>query len=381
MTAGCERAAVIPRLRERLDQARIPSLDGIRAIAVFLVILYHFGFGRINGGLGVEMFFTLSGFLITWSLLRENAKTGRISFRAFYKRRTLRIFPAFYVFWLFGLIVYLARGHQIPWPSVAASAAYLENYRAGLKSGESNFLSHTWSLGIEEQFYLVWPLLFAELRDKLKRLAWVLGGVIVFVWAYRAALHFGLSVWQGYIYNAFETRMDQLAVGCLLAVVLFRGSFERVWRAVTISPMLIPIVLGLIMLSGAFHHHFGYRHTVGYALEPVMVAILIVQVIYFADRWPGKLLNSPPVSYLGRVSYSLYLYQALTLYTARQLTAALPLAVQLLFAIFVTVVFAAVSYHLVEQRFRFLGQWLFGVGDSAQTIRIRPAIARPPASR
>jgi peptidoglycan/LPS O-acetylase OafA/YrhL len=91
---------------------------------------------------------------------------------------------------------------------------------------------------------------------------------------------------------------------------------------------------------------------VGYAVEPLLVATLIVQLIYFADRLPGLIFNTPVVAYLGRISYSLYLYQELTLFTARRVTSSLPVAVQLLFAIGITVAFAALSYHVVEQRFR-----------------------------
>src|SRR5437868_9706074 len=88
------------QLQDRLACRNIPGLDGLRAIAVFLVIFYHFGFDIVDGGMGVEMFFVLSGFLITWLLLKENEQTGEVSFSLFYKRRTLRIFPAFYVYWL-----------------------------------------------------------------------------------------------------------------------------------------------------------------------------------------------------------------------------------------------------------------------------------------
>jgi len=345
-------------VRQRLALPRIPSLDGLRAFAVFLVILFHFGFARVNGALGVEVFFTLSGFLITWLLLRENERTGGISFTAFYQRRSLRIFPAFYAYWLFGLALYWVRGHEIPWASVVASALYVENYRSALVPGDSNFLSHTWSLAIEEQFYLLWPLLFWRFRNDLQRLTRVLVGIIAGVWILRAALH-AAGVPQAYLYCAFESRMDQLAVGCLLAVVLFRGTVPGFCAAVTASPWLLPITLGALLLSGSFHGDMTYRYTVGYALEPLLTAALIVQAVYYAERPAGRVFNWWFVAYLGQISYSLYLYQQLTLFTARRFTASFPVVVQLVFAIAVTIVFAALSYHLIEVRVRAWGlAWL-----------------------
>ncbi len=349
---SASRRDVLFEIRERLARPRIPSLDGIRAVAVLLVILQHFGFYWANGALGVEIFFTLSGFLITWMLLRENLQTGNVSFAAFYKRRTLRIFPAFYVYWLLSLVIYAVRGHEIPWPSVVASALYVENYVSAFYLTESNHLSHTWSLAIEEQFYLLWPVLFSRFRQDLPRLSRILLVLIACVWVYRTILQVGFGVYQGYLYTAFETRMDQLAVGCLLAVTIARGAYDRFWRLVTASPLLVPVTLGAIFYSASFHGNMTYRYTVGYAVEPVLSAVLIVQLLYFADRLPGRLFNCGPVAYVGRISYSLYLWQGLTVFTAHRLTESLPVPIQVVATLGVTLVFAALSYHLVEQRLR-----------------------------
>src|SRR4051794_39304101 len=102
-------------LHEMLFRPNIPALDSIRALAVLLVIAYHFGVPYMNGALGVEMFFVLSGFLITWLLLREFARTGGISLSAFYLRRTLRIFPAFYAFFIIAAGVEVVRHRPLPW--------------------------------------------------------------------------------------------------------------------------------------------------------------------------------------------------------------------------------------------------------------------------
>src|SRR6266545_3183390 len=145
------------RLQDSLTSTHIPALDGMRAVAVFLVIFYHFGFDWVPGAHGVMIFFVLSGFLITRLLLLENEKFGRISLKAFYLRRVLRIFPAFYCYWGILVAFLLLTGKQILWPHAWSALSYLSNYYVALNGDPNNGFSHTWSLGIEEQFYLLWP--------------------------------------------------------------------------------------------------------------------------------------------------------------------------------------------------------------------------------
>ena len=146
-------------LASGLELKQIPALDGLRAIAAFLVVLYHGGIAVSPGGLGVLAFFVISGFLITWLLLDEQERHGGVSLRLFYVRRTLRIFPAFYVYWV--LVVALsAIRHRVVWPQAIASLFYVNNYYQGLFGDPNTGLSHSWSLGVEEQFYLLWAPAF-----------------------------------------------------------------------------------------------------------------------------------------------------------------------------------------------------------------------------
>jgi peptidoglycan/LPS O-acetylase OafA/YrhL len=335
-------------------RGHLPALDGIRALAVFLVLLYHFGIPGVNGGLGVEIFFTLSGFLITWLLLQEVEASGRVDFRAFYLRRTLRIFPAMYVYLLFGLAVLLLRGHPVPWGDVLASALYLQNYYDGAinTAAPDTYLSHTWSLAIEEQFYLLWPLVLYLGRRDLARLAQVLMGLIVAVWLLRSVLILGDFASQRYLYRAFESRMDQLAVGCLLAVQLRRGVLDAWAERLAAWPWLPALTLAALIASSLLHGSDRYRFTVGFGLEALLTAVLIVQLVRLSRVGPWRWFNAAPVAYLGRISYSLYLYHPLLLFTVRRLSAGLPVVVQLALAIAVAVAFASASYFLVERRFR-----------------------------
>src|SRR5258708_39435641 len=119
-------------LDSKLSRSYIPALDGLRAVAVFLVILSHFGLELVPGSHGVMIFFVLSGFLITWLLLKENDSKGTISLSSFYKRRTLRIFPAFYVYWLMMVALLVSTGRSVLWPHAWSALFYGSNYYSAI---------------------------------------------------------------------------------------------------------------------------------------------------------------------------------------------------------------------------------------------------------
>src|ERR1700730_15754520 len=235
------------QLESLLDRSHIPALDGLRAVAVFLVIIAHFGFAQVPGAHGVMIFFVLSGFLITWLLLKESERYGKISLAGFYKRRTLRIFPAFYVYWLILITLLVATGKAVLWPHAWSALFYASNYYTAIHGDPNNGFSHTWSLAIEEQFYLLWPLVFLMLRNNLKRMTAFLVCLIGAVWVHRAVLCFGLHIDQAYIQDAFDTRLDALMVGCLLAVLLKRRALSSVWRVASASTLMPLVTLALLL--------------------------------------------------------------------------------------------------------------------------------------
>lgn len=349
--ASANKSAWWTDLVGKLQRSEIPALDGLRAIAVGLVITFHFG-APVNGALGVTMFFTLSGFLITWLLLREAEQSGTISLKSFYIRRTRRIFPALYCYVALGVAIYLLRGHFIPWGDVIATLLYAENYYMSISQTKDTFVGHTWSLGIEEQFYLLWPFLLIRLRHDLRALARALVGIILLSWALRLVLQYGFNVYQGYIYHSFETRMDQLAIGCLLAVQIKRGEWSDGWRKVLSNPWMPALVIAAIAISSLFHEQIHYRFPIAYTVEPTLTALLIVMLVVQCEHPVWRQFNHPVMRFIGRISYSLYLYQQLTLSTARRLTEHYPVLVQYAFAWAVTIGFALLSYHLIEKRFR-----------------------------
>ena len=206
-------------LAQGLDRSHLPSLDGLRAIAAFLVVLYHCFLPALPGGMGVLAFFVLSGFLITWLLLKEEERYGKVSLKLFYVRRSLRIFPAFYAYWLLLMGAHVIARKQIAMGQAIASLFYVGNYYQAIVGDPQTGLSHTWSLGVEEQFYLLWPITFLWLKGNGRRVRFLLWS-IAGVWLYRELLVLVIHAPQQYIYEAFDTRADHLMIGCLLAVAL-----------------------------------------------------------------------------------------------------------------------------------------------------------------
>ncbi|MFT5249449.1 MAG: peptidoglycan/LPS O-acetylase OafA/YrhL [bacterium] len=343
----------LDRFNLRLNNNKIPSLDGLRAIAVLLVIVSHFNTDWVNGGLGVMIFFVLSGFLITWLLLKESDKKGTVSLKNFYIRRALRIFPAYYLFCFAGILIYIYRGHELIFSEVMSALFYYSNYYYGIPIGEadSSLFGHTWSLAVEEQFYLLWPFVFVFAKQNTKRLFYISIAIIAIIWVYRALLVIGFDVRQEYLYRAFDTRFDHLMIGCFMAIGLKIAKLNRLIIILTKHSWYPLITLFMLFGNQFFHSSYMYTFTLAYMIEPILIVCFLIQCIYFTDVSIWKLLENPIVIFLGSISYPLYLWQQLTIHTAKTMSSDLPVLLQLLFAIFVTVIFASASYFLVEKQF------------------------------
>jgi peptidoglycan/LPS O-acetylase OafA/YrhL len=346
--------ATLPaNLESGLKESTLAGLDGMRAIAAFLVVFYHFGIPYVSGGLGVLMFFVLSGFLITWLLLRENEELGTVSLRKFYIRRSLRIFPAFYCYAavLFGVIL-IRHTRWVPAQALSA-LLYFSNYYQALNGDPDTGFSHTWSLAIEEQFYLLWPLAFLTLRGNYKRMSRFLAGTIVLIWIYREVLIFVFHVDQGYIYEAFDTRADHLLIGCLLAVALRAKLVPSFWGWVTGPPWAAAVTAGLLALSNLGETAYGhtYRDSVGFIVNPVLTAIWIPQLIALRHSAWWSWMNWAWMRFLGRISYSVYLYQQLLIGVPKRLLPDYGVLLQLSATVALIVAIASLSHYFVERPF------------------------------
>jgi peptidoglycan/LPS O-acetylase OafA/YrhL len=315
----------------------VPALDGVRGVAIALVLLHHFVlfsgirpagwlewlFSNLarSGWIGVDLFFVLSGFLISGILCDSKGEAGY--FRRFYIRRALRIFPLYYAtligyFIVLPLLVPLGERYAALARDQIWYWTYLVNWQIGLNGWpESPGLGHFWSLAVEEQFYLIWPLVvFLLTRRQLVALCLA---IIAASFALRVALHF-----EGHIVGAYvltPARMDSLAWGALLAIIARtpRGlqSLRR-WSWPAFALTVIPVI-GAILFAGALNSESLPTQTFGYSVLGLMFAGLIALVITSRPRGSvDRLLSSRPLVALGRYSYALYVLHHPVLYLVQR---------------------------------------------------------------
>ncbi|MDQ6888389.1 MAG: acyltransferase, partial [Gemmatimonadota bacterium] len=287
--------------------------------------------------LGVRVFFVISGFLITGLLMGENRKSGTISLRRFYLRRTLRIFPAYYAF--IGAVAALAAMSvvHITVSDVAHALTYTMNYFPG----RSWSVGHLWSLAVEEQFYLLWPLTVLLLG--LRRAGTAALAVIVVVPFLRVAESMLMPEWRDMIGITFDTTADALAIGCLLALKQEELDAKPWFRRVVDSRWIIPTLFAVGLLVSV-----RYRPAllVGMPVVQVTIALAVARCVRRPQGAFGRLLNHRLLVYIGTLSYSIYLWQQLFLdrYSSSAVTA-FPLNLSLVLAA------AMASYYIVERPF------------------------------
>ncbi len=369
----------------------LPGLDGLRAVAVIAVVLYHAGLAWMPGGfLGVEVFFVISGYLITALLLAEWRRRGRIDFKAFWLRRARRLLPALYVLLVATLafaVVFLpgevarlrnealaAFGYVTNWYLVFNQESYFE------AAGRPSMFRHLWSLAVEEQFYLVWPALLAAGMMFLRRravLAVVFGGALFS--AVLAAFLYDPGVDPSRIYYGTDTRASGLLVGAALAFVWVpemlktdpkdvaedrrhgirtarRHALRHRWgwaipRLLDVAGLAALGVLALFFLWINEFQAFLYRG--GLALVGLTTAFAILVVVHPRARLATKLLEWRPLRWVGLRSYSIYLWHwPIFMVTRPQLDVPFGGVPLLVLRLALTVVAADLSYRLVETPIR-----------------------------
>lgn len=289
---------------------RIPSLDGLRALSIGLVLFAHtsgtrfspsFVFARRElGNLGVRIFFVISGFLITSLLLEELQATKRISLKWFYIRRALRIFPAAYTYIAIMFLCSAAGWVALGTGDFLHAITYTVNYQE-IRPWHT---IHLWSLSVEEQFYFLWPagLLLAGRRRGL----WIAGSVILIAPVLRGVTPILFPQWSWSVGASFQTNFDALAAGCLLAGIQVwlgsRPAYMRFLRSVWF--WVIPVAVVSAFLSRAFA-------TIPwtYPVMNVGIALITDRCVRFPSDTAGKILNWKPITFVGVLSYSTYLWQ------------------------------------------------------------------------
>ena len=322
-----------------------PALDGIRAVAIALVVLYHASGWPASGWLGVDVFFVLSGFLIT-SLLLERG----ISFRDFYRRRARRLLPALVLM----LLGYLAacmlltkfRGHDLHRPvhgvlyALSYSQNMLEAFQVKAVTEGPHSLGHLWSLAVEEQFYLLWPFVLLLAGRRALRACVVLL-VVCIVWRVWL-LHDGDSSWR--IFFGTDTRGESILIGCLFAALWRSERRKALVRVARITAPVAAVTVGAAALLSMTWRHWEEGPQTLFAFMCGLVVIASLD----AKSWVAKSLSVAPARWLGRISYGLYLWHvpilvAFGVHGQNEFIAgAIP-------AVALSLVAASLSYYLVER--------------------------------
>ena len=299
-----------------LADGRIPSLDGLRAISITAVVLGHLagttnfpaliGDPIRNNGLvniadmGVRVFFVISGFLITGILMKESRRPGGISLGRFYLRRTMRIFPAYYVFVATVAVLTAVGAFSVRSTDFAHAFTYTTNYDPD-RAWE---VGHLWSLAVEEQFYLLWPLTIILLGLRNAKAAVVL--VILTAPLFRAFEYQFVPGWREIVGNTFETAADAIALGCLLALTFDRLVVTAWFKQIMAAPWVILVMLAAALVLG----QWGVTNLLfSMSLMNVAIALAIAYLVLHSDGLTGRFLNLRPIVYIGTLSYSIYLWQ------------------------------------------------------------------------
>jgi peptidoglycan/LPS O-acetylase OafA/YrhL len=310
---------------------RIRSLDGLRAISILMVLLSHARktmplilrknyvlFYVANSDIGVKIFFVISGYLITKLLIKEREKTGEVSLKNFYIRRVLRIFPVFY---LYIFVILLIKWFFVPdifshYSLVFFAATYLWNYMhlfihmpAGDKGG--NIFGHFWTLAMEEQFYLLWPIIFIKTnKDNLIKIVIAIILIMPFL---RIATYFFIPGSRGQIGMMLQTGGDTILMGCLGALIENSPYFkERLLKFLGNKFLIYFVILYLFFISTLItaHLHGAYDLLIGRSIDNIFIITLVFWCVYIPSTL-SSVLNSKIFIQIGILSYSLYIWQQL----------------------------------------------------------------------
>jgi peptidoglycan/LPS O-acetylase OafA/YrhL len=294
----------------------IPSLDGIRALSVLIVVLSHSALGTIvPGGLGVTIFFFLSGYLITTLLLAEHARTGKIDIPKFYARRVFRLMPP--------LLISLTIAYSLTYAGLlpggitpkglTAQLLYFANYY-GIFFDPGNTVPDgtgiLWSLAVEEHFYIFYPFLLTLLLGcalRPRAIGTVLGVLCLVILAWRVHLVQSAGFFADRTYYASDTRIDSIIYGCILAVVANPVRARHRADAMSLAQWVILVAaLGAFLIT-MLVRDVAFRETVRYSLQGLALMPLFYFAVRFSNNWLFRGLNSRWATKLGTYSYAIYL--------------------------------------------------------------------------
>lgn len=363
----------------------IKELDGVRGIAALMVLFFHFFFRletedafllavrKISyfGETGVSLFFVLSGFLITRILL--NTRQSERFFYHFYLRRSLRIFPLYYLFLAVHYFIFPLIKHEPhdPFPMQAVYWIYMQDFALTFNWAAEG-PGHFWSLAVEEHFYLFWPLLVYYLDSK--KLLYIISGIII-----TALLTRGLLINNDNEYRFFTfSRIDELAMGALLAVMEAKGKLAQVKQNKQ-RFLLFFIISAVLMLlfwqsltntSASFFFKLTRFTILGFIYFSFIGFVITASQGLFIK----KILRSAPLLYTGRISYGLYVYHPICFWLSKQFFKTGNMGVSMVLAFIFTYIIASGSYYLFEKRFLNLKKYFeYKNSKTTEAMALQPA--------
>ena len=326
-----------------------PAYDGLRAISIFCVVVYHINEQLLPGGwAGVDVFFVLSGFLITSILNREIIEFGRLNYKLFYIKRFLRLGPALIAVVIATMVVgFLSKNGDFSTnyltPALVA-LAYFMNWSRAFDVFPQGLLGHTWSLSMEEQFYICWPLLFMFTFWR-RPLVWLSAAIIAStIWRMYLAFN---GVDLNRTYNGFDTHADGLMIGCVVALLntCDRTRLERI----AAKSVAIPIIL-MIFIFALLNIRNIFTQSIGLGISAFLTAWLILAIKNC--NWWRNFLSLNLLVYTGRLSYGWYLWHYPFLQITKRFFSPTDVAKIIIINIFI---FCG-SYLLAMMSFRYLEQ-------------------------
>lgn len=358
---------------ERARLVAMPGLDGLRGLAVAAVVLYHAGFDWMVGGfLGVSTFFTLSGFLITGLLMKELDSTGRISLKGFWNRRFRRLLPATLVTLalvtvVFGFVLGTADQRAALRGDVLSSLFDVANWHfifSGTSYGNlfaaPSPVLHFWSLAIEEQFYLIFPLLLLALWQLAGRDRRVMAGSLVALAFASAILPVAMNMSTDRAYFGTDARAAELLLGAVLAMVVFSSTAQQRLHG---DRRLQRVVIGLALAMAAIQAYWwwtlpqptSWLYQGGFAVYALMTCVIIVAATLPKGAFVTA-LSWAPLRWLGTRSFAVYLLHWPVYLVVRQVVPDWNRGVQTAIVIAVSLGLAEASFHLLEKPIR-QGRW------------------------
>jgi peptidoglycan/LPS O-acetylase OafA/YrhL len=356
-----------PRHPVNSERQRFAGLDGLRAVAVLGVILFHLRLPGVTlGWSGILLFYVISGFLITTILLET--KTDPHYFRNFYARRTLRIFPLYFVS-LAGLI---GAALLLKWPlgDLPYYCFYFQNHLLAATRFQPNFptgFNHTWTLAVEEQFYLVWPLLVRGLSIPVLRLM-CFGLILVAPVARALLVHTTHNPFMAL--NLLVCNVDSLAIGAIMGIALHEPGMTSIANDPVSKRWCVALCAATLSLAMTIVLHYGRRSywspvdwlgTVNWnMIFPTVLSFWFATVIFYVVNWDSlirRVLDLSSLRYIGRISYGIYVFHGLVLtyavFAIRVLNPRWPESkiVMAVCNLVLPVLLAVVSWHVLERPF------------------------------